>query len=70
MDIFLFCCAIEDIVWNPAEDGWLPLFDIMPELDGTASTPGGSVIPLAGTPPGPVELGAPPTARLLEFELS
>ena len=69
MDIFRFCCAIEDMAWNPAEEGWLPLIEVMPPL-GTASTPGGSYIPLAGTP-GPAELGAPaPTARLLEFELS
>lgn len=70
MDIFRFCCAIEDIVWNPAEDGWLPppLFDIMPPL-GTASTPGGSYIPLAGTPPVAV-VAPPPTARLLEFEFN
>ena len=40
----------------------------MPPL-GTASTPGGSYIPLAGTPPAEVVPPAP-TARLLEFELS
>ena len=69
IDIFRFCYAIDDIVWKPAEDGWLPLFDIMFPFE-TASTPGGSYIPLAGTP-GPAEPGAPaPTARLLEFELS
>ena len=70
MDIFRFYCAIDDMALKPAEDGWLPLIDVIPPPLGTGSTPGGSCIPL-GLTPGPEEFGAPaPTALLLEFELS